>query len=44
MVGEKGVEKIDQDGFVWFGAKDSFEPKVGEKADVFVLQGIDHDV
>jgi hypothetical protein len=35
-----GIEKIDQAGFVGFGPEKSFEAKVCEEIDVFLLHGM----
>ena len=40
--GKEGVEKIDEEVFVGFGAKNSLEAEVGQEADVSVLEWIDH--
>jgi hypothetical protein len=40
--GEEGVEEVDQEIFVRFGAENALEAKVGQEADVFILERIDH--
>ena len=43
MGGQERVQKVDQQPFVRFSAKDAFESKVGQEADVAVLEGINHE-
>ena len=43
MGGQERVQKVDQQPFVRFSAEDAFEAKVGEEADVAVLEGINHE-
>ena len=43
MDGQKRVQKVDQQPFVRFSSEDAFEAKVGEEADVAVLEGINHE-
>ena len=42
MLGQEGVEKIEKEVFVGFGAKDALEAEVGQEADVSVLERVDH--
>ena len=43
MGGQERVQKVGQQPFVRFSAEDAFESKVGEEADVAVLEGINHE-
>ena len=43
MGGQERVQKVDQQPFVRFSAEDALEAKVGEEADVAVLEGINHE-
>jgi hypothetical protein len=42
MGGQDGIEEIDQETFIWFGAEDAFEAKIGEETDISILEGINH--
>ena len=43
MGGQERVQKVDQQPFVRFSAEDALEAKVGEEANVAVLEGINHE-
>lgn len=42
MVGQEGIEKIDQQSLVGFGAKDALEAEVSKEADISVWDLRDH--
>ena len=43
MGGEERIEEVDQQTLIQFSAEDAFEAKVGEEANVAVLEGINHE-